>query len=54
MGKEIQRVDRRIDQTIGTLGARWGIMSEETFRNPLRGILEENFGVKVERVQYKR
>ncbi len=52
-GKEIQRVDRRIDQTIGALGARWGMMSEETFRNALRGILEENFGVKVERVQYK-
>jgi hypothetical protein len=51
--KEIQRVDRRIDQTIGALGARWGMMSEETFRNALRGILEENFGVKVERVQYK-
>jgi hypothetical protein len=52
-GEEIQRVDRRIDQTIGALGARWGMMSEETFRNALRGILEENFGVKVERVQYK-
>jgi hypothetical protein len=46
-------VDRRIDQTIGALGARWGIMSEDAFRNALRGILEENFGVKVERVQYK-
>jgi hypothetical protein len=52
-GKEIQRVDRRIDQTISALGARWGIMSENAFRNALRGILEENFGVKVERVQYK-
>ncbi len=52
-GKEIQRVDRRIDQTISALGARWGMMSEEAFRNALRGILEENFGVKVERVQYK-
>jgi hypothetical protein len=52
-GEEVQRVDRRIDQTIGALGARLGMMSEETFRNALRGILEENFGVKVERVQYK-
>jgi hypothetical protein len=52
-GKEIQRVDRRIEQTVGALGARWGIMSEDAFRNALRGILEENFGVKVERVQYK-
>jgi len=52
-GKEIQRVDRRIEQTVGALGARWGIMSEDAFRNALRGILEENFGVKVERVQYR-
>jgi hypothetical protein len=52
-GKEIQRVDRRVEQTVGALGARWGIMSEDAFRNALRGILEENFGVKVERVQYK-
>jgi hypothetical protein len=29
------------------------MMSEATFRNALRSILEENFGVKVERVKYK-
>jgi hypothetical protein len=52
-GKGLQRVHRRIDQTIGALGARWGMMSENAFRNALRGILEENFGVKVERVRYK-
>jgi hypothetical protein len=51
--KGLQRVHRRIDQTIGALGARWGMMSENAFRNALRGILEENFGVKVERVRYK-
>ncbi len=49
----LQRLDRRVDHTISALGARWGMMSEEAFRNALRGILEENFGVKVERVQYK-
>ncbi len=51
--QQIRRLDRRIDQTIGAIGARWGIMSEATFRNALRSILEENFGVKVERVKYK-
>jgi hypothetical protein len=50
---EIRRVDRRIDHTIGALGARWGQMSEAAFRNGLRGILEESFGVKVERVEYR-
>ena len=51
--QQIRRLDRRIDQTIGAIGARWGMMSEATFRNALRSILEENFGVKVERVKYK-
>ena len=45
----IKRVDRRIDSTIGALGSRWGLRSEEAFRNGLRAILEESFGVKVER-----
>lgn len=44
---ELKRVDRRIDQTIGALGARWGIQSEEAFRNGLKAILEVSFGVEV-------
>jgi hypothetical protein len=44
---EIQDQKRRYDSTIGALGARWGLYSEASFRNALRGILEESFGVQV-------
>jgi hypothetical protein len=44
---EIQDQKRRYDSTIGALGARWGFYSEASFRNALRGILEESFGVQV-------
>ena len=43
----IKALDRRIDSTIGALGARWGLYSEESFRNGLKGILEENLGLEV-------
>lgn len=48
----IKRVDYRIERTIGALGARWGLSSEATFRKALRAILEESFGVTVERVEF--
>ncbi|MCS7248342.1 MAG: DUF3782 domain-containing protein [Anaerolineales bacterium] len=51
--ERIDRVDRRIDRTIGALGARWGVSTEASFRNALRAILEESFGVKVEWVEYR-
>ena len=47
--EEIKRLHRKHDSTIGALGARWGLHSEESFRNALKGILEESFPVKVER-----
>lgn len=47
----IKAVDRRIDSTIGALGARWGLQAEASFRNGLKAILEESFGVKVERYE---
>ncbi|MCS7248387.1 MAG: DUF3782 domain-containing protein [Anaerolineales bacterium] len=50
--EQIRHVDRRIDRTIGALGARWGVSTETSFRNALRAILEESFGVKVEQVEY--
>jgi hypothetical protein len=37
----IQKLDRKHDQTIGALGARWGLHSEDTFRNAISGILQE-------------
>lgn len=39
--------DRKFEQTIGALGARWGIFSEQSFRNALKDILEKSFGVQV-------
>lgn len=34
---------------IDALGARWGVLAEEAFREGLRGIIEEELGFKVER-----
>jgi hypothetical protein len=45
--EEIRRLDRRFDSTIGALGSRWGLYSEPSFRNGLKGILEDSFGVEV-------
>jgi hypothetical protein len=52
MMKGFELMDRRItrlENLISALGARWGIMAEDAFREGLRGILEKEFGVKVER-----
>lgn len=38
---EIKAMNRKHDQSIGAIGARWGIRSEASFRNALKGILEE-------------
>ena len=39
---------RLVERHISALGARWGLMSEEAFREGLRGILGE-LGLKVEK-----
>jgi len=44
---EIQKANRRYESTIGALGSRWGLYSEASFRNGLKAILEESFGVEV-------
>jgi len=38
-----------VNRHISALGARWGLMAEEAFREGLRGVLERDFGVRVER-----
>ncbi len=43
------RHERWLESQIGALGARWGIMAEESFRNGLTGILDDRFGMQVER-----
>ena len=45
--EEIMAMSKRIDRTIGALGARWGLSSERAFRNALAGILTASFGVEV-------
>ena len=44
---EIQKLYKQYDSAIGALGSRWGLYSEASFRNALKGILEESFGVQV-------
>jgi hypothetical protein len=38
-----------IERHISALGARWGLMAEDAFREGLRGLLERELGLKVER-----
>jgi hypothetical protein len=40
---------RLLSRHVDALGARWGIMSEQAFREGLKGLLEREFGFKVER-----
>ncbi|MCP4351164.1 MAG: DUF3782 domain-containing protein [Desulfobacterales bacterium] len=47
----VKALDKKHDSTIGALGARWGLRSEGAFRKGLKSILEDSFGVKVERYQ---
>ena len=45
MAKGFELVKRRLD----ALGARWGLMAEEAFREGLRRVLKEELGLSVER-----
>ena len=47
--EEIKKLHRKYDTGIGALGARWGLRAESSFREAIKGILEEDFSVKVER-----
>jgi hypothetical protein len=48
---DIEALSRRMDSTLGALGARWGVASEASFRDAMQALLEESFPVKVERYQ---
>ncbi len=55
LADKIVQVDRRIDRTIGALGARWGLNSEKVFRDAIREVLSELTNYKVERfLEYDR
>ncbi len=45
--KELNKLGQRIESGISAMGARWGINSEAAFRNGLKGILEDSFGIEV-------
>ena len=42
---------RRFDHTVQGLGARWGLQSEEAFRNGLAAILTDELGFQVEKYE---
>ena len=44
---EMRGLGRKYDSTIGALGARWGLQTEQSFRAALAGILGTSFGVEV-------
>ncbi|NQE45137.1 hypothetical protein C5S31_03820 [ANME-1 cluster archaeon GoMg2] len=46
-----KRFEKHFDMQIGALGSRWGIKTEESFRNAVEGILSEDFGLHVERYE---
>ena len=45
--EETRQAMKRVDSMIGAVGARWGLHSEQSFRNGLEAILSESFGVTV-------
>lgn len=47
MMEAIQALSRKHDTTIGALGARWGLYTEQSFRNALKGILADTFKIEV-------
>ena len=49
--EDMQSGLKALDNKVVGLGARWGIMSEETFRSGLKGILTDELGLKVEHYQ---
>jgi len=50
MLQEIRGLSRKHDSTIGALGARWGLYTEQSFRDALKAILEQSFAVEVQNI----
>ena len=47
--EDMHRGFERMDRHLTALGARWGLMAEEAFREGLRGLIEKEFGYKVQK-----
>nr|VFJ70122.1 MAG: hypothetical protein BECKFW1821C_GA0114237_102120 [Candidatus Kentron sp. FW] len=45
--REIMAQSKKLDRSIGALGARWGLQAESAFRDAMAAILVESFGVEV-------
>lgn len=45
--EEIMAIAQKHDRSIGALGSRWGLQSEQAFRDALAAILEKSFDVQV-------
>ena len=48
-GEELVRLREDMNRQISALGARWGLLAEESFRSGVKGLVEEYFGGRVER-----
>jgi hypothetical protein len=47
--EDMNRGFELIERHISALGARWGLMAEDAFREGLRGLLEKELGFRIER-----
>ncbi|MBI2875722.1 MAG: DUF3782 domain-containing protein [Candidatus Tectomicrobia bacterium] len=47
--REVEVGFRRVNTTLGAVGARWGLQSEESFRSAIEGILREDLSMQMER-----
>jgi len=47
--EDMNRGFELVERHISALGARWGVMAESAFREGLKGLLEKEFGFKVEK-----
>ncbi len=47
--EDMNRGFELVNRHISALGARWGLMAEEAFIEGLKGVLEKEFGLKVEK-----
>lgn len=47
--EDVNRGFALLERHLSALGARWGLMAEDAFREGLRGLLAEELGLKVEK-----
>jgi len=50
--EDFNRLSNRVELKISAIGARWGILSEESFREGMRFVLENYFKARVDKWKY--